>query len=546
MISASELKNLPLFADLGADELAYLARSVEDVRLVPGEYAGHEGEERALFVIVEGRTELTKVVHGVETVIAVRLPGELAGEVPMTFSTPLPASIRAVEPSRLLKLNVSVFYTLAARAPQVSATVAAAALERMQMLREAALRPLQPAIRVLGSPQDPRVHAVEGFLHRNRILYELVAPASTSSAEDPSMRGAAIVETADGTRLVAPTSRELARMAGLSVAPRWQTYDVVIVGGGPAGLAAAVNGASEGLRTVIVERFAPGGQAGTSTRIENYLGFPVGVSGDDLASSALKQAKRLGAEVVVTRDVVRIDPTTLSVALDGGEVLRAKSVIIATGVEWRRLGSGSVDRLMGSGVYYGAARSDAALTQGQDVFLIGAGNSAGQAALFFSRHAHSVTLVVRAESLTSSMSQYLIDQLATRSNIRVETRSEVVGVHGEDHLEAIDVVDRRTGSIVRRETSTLFVLIGANAVTEWLPQEIDRDEHGFILTGADALVSGRWTAPRPPFALETSVEGVFAVGDIRAGSVKRVAAAVGEGGMAIAFVHRHLAAASHA
>ncbi len=324
MISAAELTELPIFADLGADDLAFLARSVEDVRLVEGEYAGHEGEERALFVIVEGRTELTKVVHGVETVIAIRLPGELAGEVPMTFSTPLPASIRAVEPSRLLKLSVAVFYNLAARAPQVSATVAAAALERMEMLREAALRPLQPAIRVFGSPQDPSVRAIEAFLHRNRILYESVAPEPTAGAEGAegdASGGSAVVEASDGTRLVAPTSRELARLAGLSVAPEWQTYDVVIVGGGPAGLAAAVNGASEGLRTVIVEKFAPGGQAGTSTRIENYLGFPVGVSGDDLASNALKQAKRLGAEVVVTRDVVRLDPTTLSVGLDGGGVL---------------------------------------------------------------------------------------------------------------------------------------------------------------------------------------------------------------------------------
>ena len=540
MISTAELVKLPLFADLGPDELDYLAHSVEDVRLTPGEYAGHEGEERALFVIVEGRTELTKVVHGVETVIAVRLPGEVAGEVPMTFSTPLPASIRAVEPSRLLKLNVTVFYRVAAMAPQVSAAVATAALERMEMLREAALRPLQPAIRVVGSRQDPGVHAVESFLHRNRILYETVDPSSNSATDDPT--AAAVVESSDGTRIVAPTSRELARMAGLSVAPRVRSYDLVIVGGGPAGLAAAVNGASEGLSTVIVEKFAPGGQAGTSTRIENYLGFPVGVSGDDLSSSALKQAKRLGAEVVVTREVARVDPATLGVALDGGDVLRAKAVILATGVEWRRLGTTSVDRLIGSGVYYGAARSDAALTQGHDVFLIGAGNSAGQAALFFSRHARSVTLIVRAESLASSMSAYLIDQIAARSNIRVETRSEVSAAYGDDQLEAIDVTDRRTGDVTRRPTAVLFVLIGADAATHWLPPEIARDEYGFVLTGTDAQAAGAWTAPRPPFALETSVAGVFAVGDVRAGSVKRVAAAVGEGGMAVAHIHRHLAA----
>ena len=536
MITSVELKEIPLFADLVEDDLDYVARSAEDVRLLPGEYGGHEGEERALFVVVEGRTELTKVVHGVETVIAVRLPGELAGEVPMTFSTPLPASVRAVEPSRVLKLDVAAFYGLASRAPQVSATVATAALTRMEMLREAALRPRQPAIRIVGSSQDPDVHTVESFLHRNRILYESV-PAADGVGEGP-----AVVETADGTRLVAPTTRELARLAGLSVSPLGQTYDLVVIGGGPAGLAAAVNAASEGLRTVIVERFAPGGQAGTSTRIENYLGFPVGVSGDDLASNALKQATRLGAEVVVTREAVRVDPTTLSVGLDGGQVLRTRSVVVATGVEWRRLGRSSVDRLVGSGVYYGSARSDAALAQGRDVFMVGAGNSAGQAALFFSRHATSVTLVVRAESLAASMSQYLIDQIASRSNIRVATRSEVVAGHGESQLEAIDIVDHRSGTVTRHETPTLFLLIGAEAVTGWLPAEVQRDGKGFVLTGSGAVADGGWGLERAPFALETSVPGLFAVGDVREGSVKRVAAAVGEGGMAVAYVHRHLAA----
>lgn len=540
MITPAELSALPPFADLEEGDLEYLARSVEDIRLVPGEYAGHEGEERALFVVVDGRVELTKMVHGVENVIAVRLPGEVGGEVPMTFSTPLPASMRAVEPSRVLKLDVTVFYTLAARAPNFSVAIATAAIERMEMLREAALRPLQPAIRVRGSSHDAGVHAVQAFLHRNRILYE--AEADDSLGGTAPATGSVVVETSEGIRLVAPTSRELARLAGLAVAPERKAYDVVIVGGGPAGLAAAVNAASEGLHTIIVERFAPGGQAATSTRIENYLGFPVGVSGDDLAGNALKQVQRLGAELIVTRDVVRIDPDTLNVSLDGGEIVRTRTIVVATGVDWRRLQIDSVDRLVGSGVYYGAARSDAGLAQGQDVFMVGAGNSAGQAALFFSRHAKSVTLVVRAESLATSMSRYLIDQIAAQSNIAVESRAEVVGAHGEEHLEAIDVVDRRTGAVTRRETTALFLMIGARAATGWLPPEISRDHNGFILTGTDALIEPRWSLDRPPLALETSVAGVFAVGDVRAGSVKRVAAAVGEGGMAIAYVHRHLAA----
>jgi thioredoxin reductase/predicted GNAT family acetyltransferase len=230
----------------------------------------------------------------------------------------------------------------------------------------------------------------------------------------------------------------------------------------------------------------------------------------------------------------------MTVRLDGGDVLRTRSIVLATGVQWRRLEIDSVDRLVGSGIYYGAARSDAGLTQGRDVYLIGAGNSAGQAAIFFSGHARSVTLVARGESLAESMSHYLIEQIATKANIRVETRSEVVAVHGDEHLEAIEVIDRATGITSRLDATVLFVLIGAEAATDWLPSEIARDEHGFVLTGADATKAGQWNADREPFALETSVPGIFAVGDIRSGSVKRVAASVGEGGVAIALVHRYL------
>jgi thioredoxin reductase (NADPH) len=547
VITVEELVKLPLFATLGARELDYLAGSVEDVRLVPGEYAGHEGEARTLFVMVEGKTELTKMVNGVETVIAIRLPGELAGEIPITLSTPLPASVRAIEPSRVLKLDAKVFHTLAAMAPQVAVTVGKGALERMEMLRKAASQPLTPQVLLVGPRRDAGVHAVGNFLHRNQISFESLAP------DDPALParlgdGGTIagpypaLQLPDGTRLTAPTMRSIATLCGLQVAPRLTYYDVVIVGGGPAGLTAAVNAASEGLRTVVVEGFAPGGQAGTSTRIENYPGFPFGVSGDDLASNTLKQARRLGAEIVVTRRAAGIDLHTMSVTMDRDQALRTKAIVLALGVEWRRMAVDSIDSFIGRGVYYGAARSDAALAQGKDVYLIGAGNSAGQAALFFSSHASSVTLIVRAESLAASMSQYLIEQLATKRNIRVETRSEVVAGYGGERLEAIDVVDRRTGAATRRETEALFVMIGAHASTGWLPPEIARDSHGFILTGSDAMKQGAWTADREAFALETSARGIFAIGDVRSGSVKRVAAAVGEGGMAIAFVHKYLQA----
>jgi len=542
MFTLEELATIPLFSTLGDKELEYLAGAVEDIHLIPGEYVGHEGDGRSLAIVVEGRAELTKLVNGVEQVIGARLPGDVGGEIPMTLGTPLPASMRAVEPSRVLKVTVEVFHTLAAMAPQISETVGAAALERMEMLRSATAQPLEPAMFVIGPRVDPGVHGCDSFLHRNQIPYERLDP------DDPAAVARAgavsvpypVVVLRDGTRLITPTMRVVATVAGLTVTPSRAHYDVVIVGGGPAGLTAAVNSASEGLQTALIESFAPGGQAGTSTRIENYPGFPFGVSGDELASRALQQAKRLGAEIVVTRRVEGIDPADLMVTLDGGDVLRTRSIVLAMGVEWRRLQVDSVDRFVGSGVYYGAARSDARLAQGNDVYLIGAGNSAGQAAIFFSNHARSVTLLVRGESLAASMSHYLIEQIATKANIRVETRSEVVAVHGAEQLEAIEVIDRTTGKTSRRDTEVLFVLIGAEAATDWLPSEISRDEHGFILTGTDAMKAGQWQADREPLALETSAPGIFAIGDIRSGSVKRVAASVGEGGIAIAFVHRYL------
>ncbi len=551
MFTIEELTAIPLFSELGEKELEFLAGAVEDMQLIPGEYVAHEGEARFLAVVVEGKTELTKLVNGGEQVIGVRRPGELGGEVPMTLGTPLPASMRAVEPSRVLKLTVEDFHALAAMAPRVSAAVGAAAMERMEMLKNATAQPPDPMLCVIGPRHEPGVHSCDSFLRRNQIPYEHLEPDDPAAIARVGVGEAVtasypVVLLRDGTRLIAPTMRSVATVAGLTVAPSRAQYDVVIIGAGPAGLTAAVNSASEGLQTALIESFAPGGQAGTSTRIENYTGFPYGVSGDDLASRALQQAKRLGAEIVVTRRVESIDPAEMTVTLDEGVVIRTRSIVLATGVEWRRLELDSVDRFVGAGLYYGAARSDASLAQGNHVYLIGAGNSAGQAAVFFSNHARSVTLLVRGESLAESMSQYLIDRIATKANIRVETRSEVVAVHGGEQLEQIEVIDRRTGTTSRRDANVVFVLIGAEAATGWLPSEVERDDHGFVLTGTDAMNRGRWTADREPFALETSVPGMFAVGDVRSGSVKRVAASVGEGGMAIAYVHRYLQPASYA
>jgi len=536
MITVEGLRAMHVFAAVPDDGLAYLAGAVEDIQLVPGEYFAHEGDERALFVVVEGLAEITKIVNGDERVIGTRKPGQFFGEVPMTLSTPFPASGRAAGPTRVLKLEPAVYYTLAALAPSVPDRVAGLARRYLDSLQAMAAERREHDVRLIHARRSARAHRVIGFLTRNQVEFERVTVDVAADAPEYP-----VIELASGRRLENPTMREVADAVGLDVAPAADRYDVVILGAGPAGLTAAVNAAAEGLRTLVVEAFAPGGQAGTSTRIENYTGFPFGISGDDLASRAFKQAKRLGAEIVVTRTVESLDPASHELTLDGGDVVRAEVVVLATGVVWRTLPLDDVGRFLGSGVYYGAARSDSAVAQGADVCIIGAGNSAGQAALFFSRHARSVTMLVRGESLEASMSRYLIDQLAAIPSIRVETRSEVVGLHGGDSLQAADIADRRTGEVQRRDVDVLFVMIGADAETAWLPSEIALDARGFVLTGADAAQSASWTATRRPFALETTVPGVFAIGDVRSGSVKRVVAGVGEGGAAIAFTHEYLA-----
>ncbi|HEX9301758.1 MAG TPA: FAD-dependent oxidoreductase, partial [Casimicrobiaceae bacterium] len=400
-------------------------------------------------------------------------------------------------------------------------------------------------VTIVGHQWDSACHELRRFLARNQVSFDWLTP---DAAELPKRWPAPLpvegdfpaLRLADGTTLVRPEPRQLARRLGLQTSPRSLEYDTVIIGGGPAGLAAAVYGASEGLRTLVVEREAPGGQAGTSSRIENYLGFPNGVSGDELASRALQQARRLGAEILVTRNMVRLDPATRAVHLDGDDILRTRTVIIATGVTWRRLAIDGSDRLIGKGVCYGAARSEASNTQGLDVFLIGAGNSAGQAALFFANHARTVTLLVRGDALEKSMSHYMIEHLRSKSNVVVEVQSEVQAVHGDTHLTAIDVIHRPSGTVRRRDCGGLFVFIGADAETGWLPREIARDERGYLLTGVDVVKSRRWSRERDPYLLETSVPGIFACGDVRSSPVKRVASAVGEGSMAIAFVHQYL------
>ena len=548
MVTLEEIGRFEVFAALDPADCERLCRVAADISLSPGEYAVHDGDERALFGVLEGRIEAVKVVDGVERVIGERQPGDVFGEISIVLGTPHPAGFRAAEASRVVRIEPHDYHAVAAVAPEVAKLVGRLASDRIagpKGLQALASAPAPFRAIVLGYRWDASCAELRRFLDRNQIRSRWLQPDVPADAEQwwgalPAEGDYPVIRVVNGKTVVRPQLRRVAELLGIATEPAAGEYDTVIVGAGPAGLAAAVYGASEGLQTIVVEREAPGGQAGTSSRIENYLGFPSGVSGDELSSRALQQARRLGAEIVVTRSITRIDTATHQVHLDGGDVLRTRTIILACGVSWRRLSIEGFDRLAGKGISYGAARSEAANTHGLDIHIVGAGNSAGQAAMFFSSHARSVTILYRGETLEKSMSRYLVDQLATRSNINVRYRTEVTAADGDTSLEAIDVRDAATGETTRLESGGLFIFIGADAETAWLPPEIALDEKGYVLTGSDVRAVGRWQLDRDPYLLETSAPGIFACGDVRFSPVKRVAAAVGEGSMAIAFVHQYL------
>jgi thioredoxin reductase (NADPH) len=548
VVTADDIARVAVFAALDAAEREQLSRAAADISLMPGEHAAHEGDERALFAVLEGRIEAVKLVDGIERVLGERHPGDAFGEVPITLGTVFPVGFRAAEASRIMRVEAHDYHALAAVEPDVAKEIGRLAANRMsgsRGLQGIAAEPPPPRAIVVGHRWDASCAEVRRFLDRNQVTFKWLTPGTEDAPDTwggplPPEQDWPAIRVVGGKTVVRPHFRRLAELLGLGTEPLAADYDVVIVGAGPSGLAAAVYGASEGLRTIVVEREAPGGQAGTSSRIENYLGFPSGVSGDELASRALQQARRLGAEILVTRSIARIDPATRQVYLDGGDVLRARTIILACGVSWRHLSIEGFDRLAGKGIFYGAARSEASNAHGLDIHIVGAGNSAGQAAMFFSNHARSVTILCRGEGLQKSMSSYLIDQLAARPKIRTRVRTEVVAAHGDLSLEQIDVRNSVTGERLRLESGGLFLFIGADAETAWLPPEVALDRRGYVLTGPAVSATGGWDRERDPYLLETSVPGIFACGDVRSGPVKRVAAAVGEGSMAIAFVHQYL------
>jgi thioredoxin reductase (NADPH) len=420
---------------------------------------------------------------------------------------------------------------------------------------QASYRPAFQGIRVLGTRWSPRSYELRDFLARSHVPYQWIDVEGSANdpetkrlleALGPDASDLPIVLFSDGTKVLKSVPADIAQKVGLRTRAETSFYDLAIVGGGPAGLAAAVYGASEGLHTVMVEREAPGGQAGMSSRIENYLGFPAGLSGGDLARRAVVQARRFGVEILAPQEAVGVrteGPYRIIKLADGNEI-SCHALMIASGVQWRRLEAPGVDQLQGAGVYYGGGATEALSCKGEMVYVVGGANSAGQAAMNFAKYAERVVILVRGESLASTMSQYLIDQIKQTPNIQLWTHASVAEVHGETHLEEISVLCSDTNKVERVPASSMFIFIGALPRTDWLAGTIERDERGFVLTGPDVMPGGErpkgWALDRDPFLLETNVPGIFAVGDVRHGSVKRVASGVGEGSVAVQFIHQYL------
>jgi thioredoxin reductase (NADPH) len=547
MIAASELESFPIFACLNELERQRFAASAADVRLAQGEWLIREGEVPYFFVLLEGTLQLLKDMLGRPQELHRYKPGEFFGEVPILLRAPAFVSVQALSAVRVARFDAQQLFQLVQTSEACGALIIKTMTDRMSSVGRYASEVPSSRVLLVGTQYDSDCRDIRAFLSANRIPYEWV-DAERELDRIPSclageIKGPTVI--IDKEYCVEPTTvRGVAEALGIRTSPRDSDYDVVIAGAGPAGLAAGVYGASEGLKVLMIERSAAGGQAGTSSRIENYLGFPNGISGDELSERALKQADRFGAEIAMTRCIEALESLSdgrYCVQLDGGQRVSACTVLLATGVEWRMLRAEGVDRLQGRGVLYGASRDEASNVVGKRVFIVGGGNSAGQAAVFFANYAADVTVLVRGKGLELTMSQYLIEQLAGKQNVHVEPFTQVVRAEGGDHLERIVTVTRTPDADEvqqTRDADALFVMIGADASTAWLPAALDRDPKGYIRTGRDVET---WSLERVPFPLETSMPGVFCAGDVRHDSIKRVSSGVGEGSMAISFIHQYLA-----
>jgi thioredoxin reductase (NADPH) len=531
LITAAELAPIPLFAVLDEPARQRLAQKAADIHVEGGDWVIREGEEPRFFVVLEGLLQVAKDIVGQRRELEQLKTGEFFGEIPILLGTANIVSVLAVSRSRLARFDRQQLQELIRDSSSCGATIFQTMTERLSMAPQYVKETPSSRVLLVGSRYDTHCRAISGFLSSNQVQYDWV---DSERADD----GATVVVDG-GIRLVTPSVRNVAQALGFQTAPKDTRYDVVVAGAGPAGMAAGVYGASEGLKVLIVERSAAGGQAGTSSRIENYLGFPSGISGVELTERALKQAFHFGSEIAVTRSIeaIRMTDTGYRLDLDGGEHIFASAVLLSTGVEWHRIEVPGLDRLLGRGILYGASRQEAHSVAGKTVFVVGGGNSAGQAAVFFSHYAAEVIMLVRGAGLAASMSQYLIAQIAGKGNIRIEPWTEVTEVSGGERLEHIVTTTRERISTTR-SADALLLMIGATANTSWLPSALARDAKGYIYTGRDLTA---WPLDREPFPLETSLPGVFCAGDVRHGSIKRVASGVGEGSMSIAFIHQYLA-----
>jgi thioredoxin reductase (NADPH) len=549
MFTSDELNRIKIFACLEETERIRYAEKAADVRLCAGEWLIREGEPPWFFILFEGRLRMEKDVMGRQEDLNEHYEyqiGDFFGETALLLGTQYLVSLRAETPCRVARFDRQQFQNLIHESKEASAMILQSMTNRLMRAQTYAATVPSSRVLILGTQYDVDCRDIRAFLSANRIPYEWVdrerEPERVPPDVPPDFGCPAVV--VDGRLFTHPPSvREMAEALQIPTQPARDRYDVVIAGAGPAGMAAGVYGASEGLNVLMVERSAAGGQAGTSSRIENYLGFPEGVSGEDLTGRALKQAIRFGAEIAMTRCIetlTQVDGGYL-LELDGGHAVTARAVLLATGVEWRRLQVDGGDRLLDRGVLYGASRAEANNVNGKKVFIVGGGNSAGQAAMFFSSYATEVKVLVRGEGLKLTMSQYLIGEIASKANIQIVPFTEVRAVEGNEHLERIVTrVRPPTGkeTVVTYEADAMFVMIGADPNTTWLPAELERDAAGYICSGRDLKT---WRRNREPFPLETSLPGVFCAGDVRHGSIKRVSSGVGEGSMAISFIHQYLA-----
>ena len=536
------------FPTLSEDQIAQLGRSAGATpkKFRSGEALFRAGDrDSKFFVVKSGKIDIVDVTGDQPKTIRVLGPGGFTGDVGHLTGSPKLVSAIAQSDCEVYEISETTLRQILNQDPQLSDLILQAFIARRQLMRESGEF---TGLRVIGSRYSRDTFRIRDFLAKNRVPFtwldlegdptvnQVLQQFGVSEADTP------IVACAHCLVLRNPSNRELAEKIGIRRPVEHTVYDLAIVGSGPSGLAAAVYGASEGLNTIVLERTAPGGQAGSSMRIENYLGFPTGITGAELADRAVLQADKFGARVSIPTPVVDLsfDNRYSVLRLEDGDTVVAKCLLIASGAEYRRLGVEGCEEFEGRGVYYAATPNEAQMCRGSDVVLVGGGNSAGQAAVYLSQNARKVFLLIRGDDLCKSMSSYLAHRIMHTPNIEILRCTEVTRMFGDGHLSSIEILNKTTSEKRTLQTAALFSFIGATPRTDWLPSEIERDEKNFVRTGIDLAASPHWNLKRQPFLLETSRPGVFAAGDVRSGSVKRVASAVGEGSMSVQFVHEFL------